>query len=1551
MSDRQADEVESLRLIYADLYTDVTPAGAVWSKAASPHFQITLESHENPARPVVLFVLDIQFTPTYPALLPVVKVLNPKNLLRACLAQAEAKIAEILRANVGEEVCFVLIMDMKEWLDDVQQRTEEVLSLEQERQKRLQAETAALESRQKELLSREAKDKLQQAREANRQIDAIRADYDSSLHDALPAGAEAFFPDSGTPQNDADDTDQPDPSVSDPLPPHTFVFDNVLVGDVPFGGRVRFRAVCGATPPTQTDVLLPVAHQAVVTPFLAGAHDKRAAVQYLLTTVSLCGAYWRSLAGRDQIRGLELELEAARALLLAGIVRVYGFQIDNDIKVVEDSRNESKKGPGPTKNASPQPDTLGWCIRILTEYSADLRPLADFSAAPPPWAKARSWLIQILPSLEYLHALGLTHRLLGPHSITITGAHAKLVHPSYAYTLLSMVHHGDPDPLAFVGRLILWRDPDPHSSPVKTDIWQLGVTFVLVMLPGQYHSLDEFLAASSSDEHFTRVHDLLSRMLQPKLARRATLLELNAVKFFRSGIEASSDGSPAPELLSLGGQGHLNITERSYLDFGEPKKTQNPSRYAREFEEVGKLGKGGFGEVVKARLKMEGTFYAIKKIKHRQNRLESLLSEVFSLARLNHQYIVRYYGCWVEENPGSAQVLDSESDTETDSDSEYMLPSRQSFQVDYLNSVDDFDNRIVFEKSLGSEASFDSIPESESGSSDEGSESDSDDDSSDDEPVRPHNQVLTPNKGNRMILYIQMEFCENNTLADLIERGLLTNEHWRLLRQILEAVSYIHSLGFIHRDLKPTNIFIDKTNNVKVGDFGLAKTSLFLLVLTKNNQVAQDLSTAVGTFFYTAKEVASGLYDEKVDMYSIGIIFFEMCYRLGTGMERAATLNDLRLPEIKFPADFTLKTEHKLVKLLLNHDPKSRPSAAKLLQSGLLPVEHQDAVIREALKSLADPALPWQQQVRQTLFEQPYLLARDIMFDKTQAESADVMLNLIIDDVGRVFRRHGAVQDFGAVLLPKPPLAGPAYELLDQSGAVLTLAYDLVVPSARFVARHAVQQRKTFSHGLVYRPNPRGIGRPEQYSAMLFHVIGSAVQDTAECLKTADEVLHFECFASKNAQLVLLLNHMDVLDSVVDYAFGMQPPNRAEILSALSQLGVERTPEETKAVLRTFKIQHTVVTDLVDIFGFQTDFDRALHKLRRIMVDLPLLARMERAMAEVAGVMAAAQQFLVSTQILFAPLSNYNPSYYRGALMFQALHRVDKGRKYARVATGGRYDALVASFGGQVGISGLQLSVTLLHHLVRTKKSNRSGSGARPSRCQVLFLSTQHSLVESAIRLQAQLWARDVSCDWYTATLHEDMLARASADGAVWLVHLRQPVLKKSRKGYKPIRVRHVPLSREVDAEYSEVLDVVLEKNEPEQVHIPELEESGPLFTVDIDQRVVVVPNLAKGKKRRGWELENDSKLAAAAMMKELAKAPIFVVDSNDSVLDMISLTSLQVLQDEWVKRAFSTYNKLPRNYAVGIYEALKKEAERGARWAVIHAPKTDKVSVVDLQL
>ncbi|KAG8428744.1 eukaryotic translation initiation factor 2-alpha kinase [Metarhizium acridum] len=88
------------------------------------------------------------------------------------------------------------------------------------------------------------------------------------------------------------------------------------------------------------------------------------------------------------------------------------------------------------------------------------------------------------------------------------------------------------------------------------------------------------------------------------------------------------------------------------------------SRYTEDFVEEGRLGKGGFGEVVKARKKLDGQIYAIKKVNQRSHAsLTEILKEVRLLSQLSHPAVVRYYNTWVEEVP---DATDTEGGTSTE---------------------------------------------------------------------------------------------------------------------------------------------------------------------------------------------------------------------------------------------------------------------------------------------------------------------------------------------------------------------------------------------------------------------------------------------------------------------------------------------------------------------------------------------------------------------------------------------------------------------------------------------------------------------------------------------------------------------------------------------------------------------------------------------------------------------------------------------------------------------------------------------------------------------
>eukprot|EP00437_Effrenium_voratum_P071609 CAMPEP_0181493024 /NCGR_PEP_ID=MMETSP1110-20121109/51001_1 /TAXON_ID=174948 /ORGANISM="Symbiodinium sp., Strain CCMP421" /LENGTH=153 /DNA_ID=CAMNT_0023620309 /DNA_START=3 /DNA_END=460 /DNA_ORIENTATION=- len=131
-----------------------------------------------------------------------------------------------------------------------------------------------------------------------------------------------------------------------------------------------------------------------------------------------------------------------------------------------------------------------------------------------------------------------------------------------------------------------------------------------------------------------------------------------------------------------------------------------------------------------------------------------------------------------------------------------------------------------------------------------------------------------------------MEFCDGTTLREAIGSGALHKDEaliWKLFRQVLDALAYMHSRGLIHRDVKPPNIFLSKAEggHAKLGDFGLSTEMASLEPAREDPTIsgaARQQSTGVGTVLYMAPEVRGGrnlfsgsslqLYDNRVDMPS-----------------------------------------------------------------------------------------------------------------------------------------------------------------------------------------------------------------------------------------------------------------------------------------------------------------------------------------------------------------------------------------------------------------------------------------------------------------------------------------------------------------------------------------------------------------------------------------------------------------------------------------------------------------------------------------------------------
>ena len=181
--------------------------------------------------------------------------------------------------------------------------------------------------------------------------------------------------------------------------------------------------------------------------------------------------------------------------------------------------------------------------------------------------------------------------------------------------------------------------------------------------------------------------------------------------------------------------------------------------------------------------------------------------------------------------------------------------------------------------------------------------------------------------------YIVSELCKGGELFDKItEKGYFKEaEACPIMLQLVSAICYSHANNIVHRDLKPENIMLENTNNsnliVKLIDWGGAR------YFSKNKK----MSTIKGTPYYIAPEVIREVYDEKCDIWSLGVIFYVLLcgYPPFNGDTDIEIIQNVQNGKFYFPEEEwgVISPECKdLIKKMLTYDPKKRPSALEVLQ-------------------------------------------------------------------------------------------------------------------------------------------------------------------------------------------------------------------------------------------------------------------------------------------------------------------------------------------------------------------------------------------------------------------------------------------------------------------------------------------------------------------------------------------------------------------------------------------------------------------------------------------
>jgi serine/threonine-protein kinase len=197
--------------------------------------------------------------------------------------------------------------------------------------------------------------------------------------------------------------------------------------------------------------------------------------------------------------------------------------------------------------------------------------------------------------------------------------------------------------------------------------------------------------------------------------------------------------------------------------------------------------------------------------------------------------------------------------------------------------------------------------------------------------------------------YIVMELIEGEDLKWLIDREapMTTNRALPLVELVADGLEYAHQQGFVHRDIKPQNILLDRDGQPHITDFGIAKSRMSTAVT--------QAGMTFGTADYLAPEQAQGLdVTPQTDVYSLGIVLYEMLAgRLPFvgDSPMAVAIQQIQQPPPP-PRQFNPAITPMLETVILNalsKDPQQRPASARLFAMAL----------RDVRLGRAQPTVPY----------------------------------------------------------------------------------------------------------------------------------------------------------------------------------------------------------------------------------------------------------------------------------------------------------------------------------------------------------------------------------------------------------------------------------------------------------------------------------------------------------------------------------------------------------------------------------------------------------------
>ncbi|PPQ64064.1 hypothetical protein CVT24_008877 [Panaeolus cyanescens] len=1570
--DPQLLEITALQSIYANDFIPVPPPKA-WKGAARLHEFIIRVAHPDTTHESKVYLnLRVKFPKTYPRLAcPTFAIEKPiKGINDGQVAKLSHEINVEAQKLRGFEMVFSIVTFCQDWITkNITPPVEAIGSLALQMSQRARDEEKERLRRELEEAEKEEERVSQAARELDAQIqaDSMRNLWakEEQIRTRKRANSEATEV----------------PSVED------FAFSDTIIetfADAEINGKM-FNSVKLYYPRA-----VPLGLVYMAEPIL---EDLSGITPLEVFMVTFSSPYYFTISGRKKLQKLEEDIQKLVSIRHPKLLTVYGVKLH--VPPSSSGKPAMLMVLSEQKPALTLHDVLLECESLREERALD-------------------YTRQLLTALSALHISGLHHKGINPRCIGLVQQDnpsqpktVKLSNATYHATLRDLHRSnsfGDMTPPIpeepVVAQAWLSRDALTESSLFysnQRDIHSVGVVMLQMMigLDVMERYPDAGAAIQQSDISPALARQIMNMIHSPRKngVSCATLLAELA--------DSSTSHSPMSSRIGIPISGSDPRTPTPFPAVGSPDADyfKTKSRWKEEWEELELLGRGAFGSVVKARMTLDGRIYAVKKVRLRTMQKDAkIFREVRALSRLSHRNIVRYYTTWIETSEAQSAVP-SDDESGFDSESEEGMTSvppsngspirNQPINGAFYVDMDVFDKSRSRSRSRSSFPSIHFGPASSPGTSGEEDSSSSSSEggglfrSASSSGSGPKRLNLTMPPASRT-LYIQMEFVERQTLRERIEEGLSEDESWKLFLQLVDALAHMATLGVLHRDIKLANIFIDAKGDCKIGDFGLATSSLAAVDPSDVSPQAviqeADMTLEVGTRLYIAPEVQSKKHKShaKADMYSLGIVFFEMNYFFSTGSERIAVLEDLRRPSIIFPLSWdTHRTRQRdIITWLLQHEPDKRPTALELSQSPLLPSRVEDEHFKNTLRMIK-PDTPLHQLVLSTVFKQPIRPSRAFIYDiETESPEYATLNGPVQERLTAIFHLHGAVDT-------EPPLLMPITDqdeknsvtLVDRHGEVVALPNDILVPFARLAARENIRRIKRFHIMNVFMPNSVP-GHPKYLKAAFFDIITPDVElgpiaAGAEMISIVNDILdnfpnlsqHYDIHISHSKVTELALNRVpaEIRDAVLDI-----------IDQAKSTVSQKRQLLIKKGLLRSTVEELEILSDIAGV-------DDIVNRLERVSPTLVTL--LQPAIKEVKKTIELfhftfGQSNRSPRPVYFHPLMlGVHHEHHKDGVLIEVVRR---NKSWDLLAAGGRYDKLISKFSqhkagaGPSCAFGIQivmekitqaLAVYQKASLKNLVKEGQSFGFWSPRRCDVYVVSYTPGQLRERLNITAHLWRNNISADLMyetglPASEHEHHLESCAREGILFTV-LPRPRPGRISAAFK---VKSVLKGTEVELSFQELVPW-LQHAITEQKRLDAQTSGAPVITEHMPVPSgsgkdgfaapdvhVVLPDPKKQRKQTK-QIVFDKAFDKSRAIKNSFQTgmPVLAVDVSPGLFEAMIKNPAWVTEEDAWKSIASLFPAGYSGYAQSVRDAANKRKSEGHNYILLFAVREDRAQLLQL--